>query len=49
MGQFDAIYDLKNDDHVQFFMVIRFTIVEYNKFETDSDIKQEINFIEVVA
>jgi hypothetical protein len=45
----EQIYDLENDDHVQSLWLSDYNRGTYNKFETDSDIKQEINFIEVVA
>lgn len=45
----DAIYDLENDDHVQSLWLSDYNRGTFNKNETDSDIKQEINFIEVVA
>tara|TARA_Y100000004_G_scaffold32681_1_gene34437 strand:- start:1083 stop:1310 length:228 start_codon:yes stop_codon:yes gene_type:complete len=45
----EQIYDLENDDHVQSLWLADYNQGTYNKFETDSNYKQEINFIEVVS
>jgi len=45
----NEIFDFQEDEHVQSLWLSDYNRGTYNKNETDSDIKQEINFIEIVA